>query len=272
MGTASAKPALPNRHCLNDCRGLGSVTLPSGVQGQSPCMNCAFSQSTFSQKMCATRTKPPQRGDLGRAAARHARLSHQHGMDRKTAGRIFSLSSRQGTAKPSQPKRLQGSGERHAPQRGAGAEPLHELRVFPKHIFAENVRNAHKTAPKGRPWEGGSPTRTVISSTRHGQENSRSDIQSIIPAWPENGFGSKPSSRHGQKTALVPNHHPGMARKRLWFQTISCLANVWSGCRPPGVPLRGVLGALRPFAAQMGFCESAPVTCRGFAPAPHWGP
>ncbi len=59
-------------------------------------------------------------------------------------------------------KLLQGSGDRHGPQWGAGAKPLHELRVFPKQIFAENLRNAHKAAPQGRPWEGGSPTHTVM--------------------------------------------------------------------------------------------------------------
>ncbi len=68
---------------FNDCRGLGTVTVPSGVQGQSPCMNCAFSQSKFSQKICATRTKPPRRGDLGRAAARLARLCHGKCLDKK---------------------------------------------------------------------------------------------------------------------------------------------------------------------------------------------
>ncbi len=59
-------------------------------------------------------------------------------------------------------EQLQGSGDRHGPQWGAGAKPLHERRVFPKPIFAENGRNAPKTAPQGRPWEGGSPTRTVM--------------------------------------------------------------------------------------------------------------
>ncbi len=46
---------------------------------------------------------------------------------------------------------------------------------------------------------------------------------------------------------------------RFFFQAMLNLASVQSGCRPPGVPLRGVLGALRPFAAQMGFWESAPL-------------
>ncbi len=67
----------------NYCRGLGTVTVPSGVQGQSPCMRCAFSQSPFSQKMGATRTKPPRRGDLGRAAARLVRLCYGKCLDKK---------------------------------------------------------------------------------------------------------------------------------------------------------------------------------------------
>ncbi len=45
----------------------------------------------------------------------------------------------------------------------------------------------------------------------------------------------------------------------FFLQAMPDLASFRSGCRPPGVPLRGVLGALRPFAAQMGFGESAPV-------------
>ncbi len=55
-------------------QGSGDRHGPRRGAGAEPLLNGAFSQSKFSQKICATRTKPPRRGDLGRAAARLARL------------------------------------------------------------------------------------------------------------------------------------------------------------------------------------------------------
>ncbi len=45
----------------------------------------------------------------------------------------------------------------------------------------------------------------------------------------------------------------------FFFQTLPNLASFRSGCRPPGVPLRGVLGALRKFPAEICFGKSAPL-------------
>ncbi len=68
---------------LSPLAGVQRAEPSGGVQGRSPCMNGAFSQSKFSQKIGATRPKPPRRGDLGRAAARRARLWREKYLDKK---------------------------------------------------------------------------------------------------------------------------------------------------------------------------------------------
>ncbi len=55
-------------------------------------------------------------------------------------------------------KRLQGPGDRHGPQWGAGAKPLHERARFLVSPFAQQMGAARPKRPAGALLEGGSPT------------------------------------------------------------------------------------------------------------------
>ncbi len=67
----------------NYCRGLGTVTVPSGVQGQSPCMNGrAFPKAHLRSKWAQRAQNAPQ-GHSWRAAARPRADQMGRGLEKK---------------------------------------------------------------------------------------------------------------------------------------------------------------------------------------------
>ncbi len=65
---AGAKPHMRQQDCgllLNNCRGLGTVTVPSGVQGQSPCGTARFPKANFRRKFAQRAQNRPAGATLG---------------------------------------------------------------------------------------------------------------------------------------------------------------------------------------------------------------